>query len=67
MRRRAERAPVLEFGAVRRIFVCILLFAPLLFGADFLPVSVWYGGGKARAPIAGTLQHGPHLGRMDGR
>jgi beta-galactosidase len=30
--------------------IAILLCCPA-FAADFLPVSVWYGGGKARAPM----------------
>ena len=39
-----------------RLLVCVLLLAPALLsaaqpGGDFLPVSVWYGGGKARAPM----------------
>jgi beta-galactosidase len=29
----------------------LLLFALPSFAADFLPVAVWYGGGKARAPM----------------
>jgi beta-galactosidase len=33
-----------------RGIVLFLLCVPL-FGADFFPVSVWYGGGKARAPM----------------
>ncbi len=32
--------------------IAILLAIPLLaVGADFLPMAVWYGGGKARAPM----------------
>ncbi len=28
-----------------------LLFCACAFGADFFPMAVWYGGGKARAPM----------------
>jgi beta-galactosidase len=39
-----------------RIWIAAFLLAPLVAlpaaaGDDFLPVSVWYGGGKARAPM----------------
>jgi beta-galactosidase len=39
-----------------RIWIAAFLLAPFLAtpavaGDDFLPVSVWYGGGKARAPM----------------
>ena len=33
-----------------RLFFALLLCAHA-FGADFFPVAVWYGGGKARAPM----------------
>src|SRR5947209_18686313 len=33
-----------------RILLVLLVSLPSL-AADFLPVSVWYGGGKARAPM----------------
>ena len=49
------------FGRVERFtrkasVLAILLLAPVIAGANppddgFLPVSVWYGGGKARAPM----------------
>jgi beta-galactosidase len=35
---------------MRKVAVFLLLSAPAL-AADFLPMAVWYGGGKARAPM----------------
>jgi beta-galactosidase len=33
------------------MFIASLFFAVSLQAADFVPISVWYGGGKARAPM----------------
>jgi len=37
--------------AVVRLFVSVLVCASAISGSDFFPVAVWYGGGKARAPM----------------
>jgi hypothetical protein len=45
---------VLKFAAspFRRVAASVFLAAPLLFAqSDFFPMAVWYGGGKARAPM----------------
>ena len=45
---------MLKFAAspCRRAAASLFLAAPLLFAqADFFPMAVWYGGGKARAPM----------------
>src|SRR5690242_19411976 len=46
--------PMPNFAACRRVAapVLFLLFAcSLLAQSDFFPLAVWYGGGKARAPM----------------
>ena len=37
-----------------RLCALLLLAIPAL-AADFLPMAVWYGGGKARAPMLEEL------------
>jgi beta-galactosidase len=32
-------------------FLCFITSAPLFAQSDFFPMAVWYGGGKARAPM----------------
>ncbi len=38
---------------LRKLFAALLAAVPVL-AADYFPVSVWYGGGKARAPMLET-------------
>lgn len=37
--------------AIKRLLALFLLALPLAAQKDFLPMAVWYGGGKARAPM----------------
>jgi beta-galactosidase len=36
---------------MRRLVLCLLCLSAPALAADFFPVAVWYGGGKARAPM----------------